>query len=76
MKDFLRQVKAAVGNTKAKTRTGLKDKDISHFVYRYKVIIKETIAVNPSAVPVSGKRRKPKASKAANLARRLNAHRR
>lgn len=76
MKDLLIKANAAVDAAKAENRTRLEDKEVSHFVRRYKKIIAQALAVNPPPEPIPGKRGKPKDSKAGNLARRLKAHRR
>jgi hypothetical protein len=76
MKDLLIRIKSDVDVAKATNQTALDGKEISRLVERYRTIIAKGIAVNPAPIPVTGKRGKPKDTKAGNLVRRLKAHRR
>ena len=76
MKDLLLRIKSDVDIAKAGNRAALDDKEIARFASRYTTIIAKGLAVNPSPIPVPGRRGRPKDTKAGNLVRRLKVHRR
>ena len=76
MKTFLLATKKAVDARKATGYTSLGEDDVRRFLRRYRNIVRAGYADNPEPVPISGKRGRPKDTKAGNLVRRLKRYRR
>jgi transposase len=75
MRHLLAEIKQAVDQAKEQGRKRLPILQEMHFEARYRKLIQEGLAENPSSVAVVGKRGRPKQSVARNLLDRLDQHR-